>query len=99
MSLERPLFVNLPRLLEAISKYNGTETDKIVITDIALHANRYGRAFPTERAIAARHGLRRKAVSRAVSWITAHGLKTIKRKKRGQDKHPRNNNYIAKPLR
>lgn len=99
MKSERPLFVDLPRLREALRKYNATATDIAVMEDIAQLANRYGRAFPTERAIAARHGLRRKAVSRSVDWIAAHGLMTIKREKRGQDKHPRNNYYIAKPFR
>lgn len=95
----RPLFVNLPRLREAISKYNGTKTDIAVMEDIARFANRYGRAFPTEKAIAARTGLRRKTVSRSVGWLAAHGFMIIKQQKRGQDKHPRNNYYIVKPFR
>lgn len=99
MTSENPLFVNLPRLREALRKYNATATDIAVMEDIAQWANRYGRAFPTEKAIAARTGLRRKAVSRSVDWLAAHGFMTIKREKRGQDKHPRNNYYIVKPFR
>lgn len=95
MNSKNPLFVDLPRLLEAISKYNGTETDKAVITDIAQFANRQGRSFPTTRAIAARIGRRRDEVSKSVNWIAAHGIMTIKQEKRGLDRHPRNNYYIG----
>ena len=86
MNSKNPLFVDLPHLREALRKYNATATDIAVMEDIAQFANRYGRAFTTERAIAARHGLHRKAVSRSVNWIAAHGIMAIKREKRGQDK-------------
>lgn len=97
MDLEHPLFVNLPRAMEAFSSYPGNSLDRLVFTDIAQFANRYGVSYTTERRIAERLGRRREEVSKSVKRIAEKtGLFYTTREKKGQDRHPRNVYHIAK---
>ena len=96
MNLEHPLFVNLPLAMEAFSDYPGNSIDRRVFVDISQFANRDGRSFTTEKAIAARTGLRREEVSKSVNRLKEKGFLTITQAKKGLDRHPRNVYYIAK---
>lgn len=83
--------------MEAFSDYPGNSTDRLVFTDIAQFANRYGVSYTTTRAIAARIGRRREEVSKSVNRIVKKtGHFTITKEKKGQDKHPRNIYHIAR---
>lgn len=95
MNLERPLFVNLPRAMEAFSSYPGNSLDRQVFADIAQFANRYGVSFTTEKAIAKRLGRRREEISKSVNRLKEKGFLTITQAKKGLDRHPRNVYRIA----
>lgn len=96
MNLEHPLFVDLPLAMEAFSDYPGNSLDRAVFADIAQFANRQGRAFTTEKAIAERLGRRREEVSKSVNRLKEKGFLTITQAKKGLDRHPRNVYRIAK---
>ncbi len=92
---EYPLFINLQYALTAFSDYPGNALDRLVFTDIAQFANRYGVSYTTTRSIAKRIGRCREAVSKSVNRIAKKmsGFYITKEKK-GQDKHPRNVYHI-----
>lgn len=95
MNLEHPLFVNLPRAMEAFSSYPGNSLDRQVFADIAQFANRYGVSFTTEKAIAKRLGRRREEISKSVNRLKEKGFLAITMAKKGLDRHPRNVYRIA----
>lgn len=82
--------------MEAFSDYPGNSIDRRVFVDISQFANRQGRAFTTEKAIAERTGLRREEVSKSVNRLKEKGFLTITQAKKGLDRHPRNVYHIAK---
>lgn len=82
--------------MEAFSDYPGNTTDRRVFADISQFANRQGRSFTTEKAIAERTGIRREEVSKSVNRLKEKGFLTITQEKKGLDRHPRNVYYIAK---
>lgn len=82
--------------MEAFSDYPGNATDRRVFADISQFANRQGRTFTTEKAIAERTGIRREEVSKSVNRLKEKGFLTITQEKKGLDRHPRNVYYIAK---
>lgn len=82
--------------MEAFSDYPGNSLDRQVFADISQFANRQGRAFTTEKAIAKRLGRRREEISKSVNRLKEKGFLTITQEKKGLDRHPRNVYYIAK---
>lgn len=90
MNLDHPPFIDLPRLLAAVSDYPGNMADRQLLACISQFANEKGEAWPTTRYLAKCLNWEQDDVSSSVKRLQKKGTLTITKAKKGNDRHPRN---------